>query len=62
MTTLTDEEIEWAYGADWQILDISVSPERWNERHGDLFKIWAADEIEATEEKIINAFRDRKIE
>ena len=51
-----DKCFMWAFGDDVAGLQTNESPERWNERHGELFKIWCIDDVEECTKEIGKAY------
>ncbi len=54
---LSDEIMLWAFGEDWNRIELHDLPDRWNELHGDLFLSHVFDDIEETDEKIRKAWK-----
>ena len=52
----TDACYQWAFGDGWGSLAVSVSDEKWNELHSDLFIVAGSDSIKETTGKIGRAY------
>ena len=53
-----DAGMRWALGDDYGTLLISSTDDRWNERHGDLFRIKGTDRVIDGNERIAEAYEN----
>jgi hypothetical protein len=51
----------WALGSDWQSVETRDIPARWNELHGDLFKLHIDDDLSEGNNRIYEAWRKHKL-
>jgi len=51
-----DEAMTWALGPDWQKLDLSLVPDTWNERHGDIFLLKYDDPVVEGRQRMYGAW------
>lgn len=51
----------WALGEDWESVETRDVPARWNERHGDLFKLSIDDDLGKGNARMYEAWRKQKV-
>ena len=56
---LIEDFAEWSFGKDFKILPSSEKfMDRWNEKHGDLFRLTGSDRYHSTLPKMIDIWKE----
>ncbi len=56
---LPDKVMAWAFGEDWNGTELRDFPDRWNERHSDIFTIYGTHSIEETNIKLQKSWKEK---
>ncbi len=51
--------LQWAFGGDVKKIQMQSHPDRWNERHSDIFVMYGYDEVTSSLEKVGIAYMNR---